>query len=129
MGTATKYDVINSKGNFIGGIIAPGIELSAMNLFKKAALLNKTTFKFPQKVIGRNTETNIQSGIMYGAIDSINGMIQRILNEKKWTDSTIIITGGFSELIKEKLNENFIINPNLTLQGLYYIQKNNNIII
>ena len=92
--------------------------------------MNKTTFKFPQNVIGRNTETNIQSGIMYGAIDSINGMIQRILNEKKWNDSTIIITGGFSELIKEKLNKNFIINTNLTLQGLYYIQKkNNNIII
>ena len=84
MGTATKFDVINSKGNFIGGIIAPGIELSAMNLFSKAALLEKTQFKFPENVIGRNTESNIQSGIMYGAIDSINGMIQRISDETKW---------------------------------------------
>ena len=77
MGTATKFDVINSEGHFIGGIIAPGIELSAMNLFSKAALLKKTQFKFPENVIGRNTESNMQSGIMYGAIDSINGVFDK----------------------------------------------------
>lgn len=123
MGTATKFDVINSEGHFIGGIIAPGIELSAMNLFSKAALLKKTQFKFPENVIGRNTESNIQSGIMYGAIDSINGMIQRIINETKWKNPSIIVTGGFSELIKSELDKRFIINSNLTLEGLNTIHN------
>ena len=123
MGTATKYDIINYKGTFIGGVIAPGIELSAMNLFEKAALLSKTHFKFPKNVIGKNTESNIQSGIMYGSLDSINGMIKRIINETKWDNCSIIITGGFSELIKDKLDNNFIINPNLTLEGLNFIYQ------
>ena len=123
MGTATKYDIINSKGIFIGGIISPGIELSARSLFEKAALLNKTKFKFPKNVIGKNTESNIQSGIMYGTIESINGMIKRIIKETKWEKCSIIITGGFSELIKMKLNQKFIFNSNLTLQGLNFINQ------
>lgn len=123
MGTATKYDIINSNGIFIGGIISPGIELSAKSLFEKAALLNKTKFKFPKNVIGKNTESNIQSGIMYGTIDSINGMIKRIIKETKWGKYSVIITGGFSELIKLKLDRKFILNSNLTLQGLNFINQ------
>ncbi len=79
--------------------------------------------KFPENVIGRNTESNIQSGIMYGAIDSINGMIQRIINETKWKNPSIIVTGGFSELIKSELDKRFIINSNLTLEGLNTIHN------
>jgi len=124
VGTATKYDIINPKGVFIGGAISPGIELSAINLFEKAALLKKTSFKFPKTVIGKNTESNIQSGIMYGAIDSINGMVNRINKETKWKDCSIIMTGGFSEVIKSKISKNFIFNPNLTLEGLNFIHHN-----
>lgn len=123
MGTATKYDVINVKGHFIGGIISPGIKISASSLFERAALLSKTKFKFPKNVIGKNTESNLQSGIMFGLLDSINGMIKRIINETKWDDCSIIITGGYCELIKNKLDKNFIINPNLTLEGLKFIYQ------
>ena len=121
MGTATKYDVINKSGIFIGGIISPGIELSAKNLFNKAALLSKIPLKFPKTVIGKNTETNIQSGIMYGALDSINGMLHRIQQETKWKKCSVIVTGGFSELIKHKVKNNYIINSNLTLEGIQLI--------
>ena len=124
MGTATKYDIINPNGVFIGGVISPGIELSAMNLFEKAELLNKTSFKFPNNVIGKNTKSNIQSGIMYGSIDSINGMVNRIIKETKWKDLSIIMTGGFSEVIKSKVSKSFIFNPNLTLEGLNFIHHN-----
>jgi len=124
MGTATKYDIINPNGVFIGGVISPGIELSAKNLFEKAALLNKTSFKFPNNVIGKNTKSNIQSGIMYGSIDSINGMVNRIIKETKWKDLSIIMTGGFSEVIKSKVSKSFIFNPNLTLEGLNFIHHN-----
>ena len=127
MGTATKYDVINSNGTFIGGVIAPGIELSAINLFEKAALLSKTNFIFPKNVIGKNTKSNIQSGIMYGSLDAINGMIKRIIKETEWNDCSIIITGGFSSLIKNKLDQNFIFDSNLTLKGLQLIFQNKSI--
>tara|TARA_Y100001968_G_scaffold131855_3_gene120354 strand:- start:748 stop:1491 length:744 start_codon:yes stop_codon:yes gene_type:complete len=123
MGTATKYDIINSNGIFIGGIISPGIKISATILFEKAALLDKTKFEFPKQVIGKNTQSNIQSGIMYGAIDSVNGMIKRIINETKWKNYSIIITGGLSELLKSKLNQKYIFNPNLTLEGLNFINQ------
>ena len=69
-GTATTYDVINNDGDFIGGAIAPGIDVSADYLINKTALLKDTIYKFPQKVIGKNTISNIQSGVMYGGFIS-----------------------------------------------------------
>ncbi len=123
MGTATKYDVINQDGLYLGGAISPGLKLSANTLFANTALLKKTSLKFPNTVIGTDTETNIQSGIMYGAIDSINGMIKRIINETKCNNYSIILTGGLSQNITEKIDETIIINPNLTIEGLYIIYK------
>ena len=67
---ATTYDVIDKSGAFIGGAIAPGMDISARYLFKKAALLRDTAFTFPENAVGRNTETNLQSGIMFNAIDA-----------------------------------------------------------
>ncbi len=124
-GTATTYDVINDKQEFIGGAIAPGIDVSANYLIEKAALLKKTTFKFPKKTIGKNTITNIQSGVMFGAICSIEGMIKMIENE---LDSKlyIILTGGFSTLISSKLSYKHILEPHLTLDGLNLIYNDNN---
>lgn len=123
-GTATTYDVINYKQEFIGGAIAPGIDVSANYLIEKAALLKNTTFKFPEKIIGKNTTTNIQSGVMFGAICSIEGMIKIIENE---LDSKlyIILTGGFSKLISSKLSYTHILEPNLTLNGLNLIYHDN----
>ena len=122
-GTATTFDVINENNTFIGGSIAPGIDISANYLYKKAALLRNTTFKFPEKVIGKNTKTNLQSGIMYGAVDSVEGMIKRIQNEVKFKISEVILTGGFSTIISPGLSIKHRIEKFLTLYGIYLISK------
>tara|TARA_B100001287_G_scaffold68475_1_gene56276 strand:+ start:9022 stop:9765 length:744 start_codon:yes stop_codon:yes gene_type:complete len=125
-GTATTYDVINDKQEFIGGAIAPGIKVSAENLINKASLLENTTFDFPDKIIGRNTITNIQSGVMFGAVFSIEGMIQNIEKELN-TKLDIILTGGFSKLISSKLSFKHKLEPNLTLDGIRLIYEDNHV--
>ncbi len=117
-GSATTYDIINENGDFIGGAIAPGIDVSANYLIKKAALLNEAIFEFPNKVIGKNTNANLQSGIMYSGLDSVQGMIKRIKKELQNNDIQVVLTGGFSRLISEKLEVNHIIDEMLTLYGL-----------
>ena len=124
-GTATTYDIINNNQEFIGGAIAPGIDVSANYLIKRAALLKETTFKFPLNVIGKNTNTNIQSGVMFGAINSIEGMISMIQKELK-SELFIILTGGFSQLISSKLSYKHILKPNLTMDGIRLILNDNN---
>jgi len=123
-GTATTYDVVNKKGDFIGGVIAPGIKTSANNLIQKAALLNTIKFIFPENIIGKNTTENIQSGIMYGTVDQIEGMIKRIDKETQ-TNNNIILTGGFSKIIASKLSINHILDIDLTLKGMVFINESN----
>ena len=123
-GTATTYDVINKKGEFIGGVIAPGIETSAEYLFKKGALLTKTDLKFPSNIIGLDTKENIQSGIMYGAIDQVEGMICRINNETK-IKNNIILTGGLSSVLSKHISLKHILDIDLTLKGMLYIDEVN----
>ncbi len=124
-GTATTYDVINENKEFIGGAIAPGIDISANYLIEKAALLKETVLEFPSQIIAKNTKTNIQSGVMYGAIYSIEGMIKQIEKELK-TNVDVILTGGFSVLISPKLSIRHTLKPNLTLDGIREIFKENN---
>ena len=91
-------------------------------LVEKAALLNSVPLKFPENAIGKVTTTNIQSGIMYGAIDQVEGMVQRIIletNEKY----QIILTGGFSILISEKLKIDHIVDIDLTLRGMVHLHE------
>ena len=123
IGSATNFDVINSKGAFIGGVIAPGIQTAAHNLFKKAALLKEIAFTMPNETIGKNTKTNLQSGIMFGAIDSIDGMFKRIKKESGWDNTNYIITGGFGKIISPYLQTEHILSPNLTLDGIRLIYE------
>ena len=123
-GTATTYDVINENNEFIGGAIGAGIETSANYLINKAALLSKTDLQFPNHIIGIDTKENIQSGIMFGAIDQVEGMIKRIKNEKK-DDYQIIITGGLSKLLSPHLSIKHILDMDLTLKGIIYIDDAN----
>jgi type III pantothenate kinase len=120
-GSATTYDIIDENGAFIGGAIAPGIDISANHLIEKTALLRSAAFQFPKKAIGKNTKTNLQSGIMFGGLDSVNGMINRIQSEMKWEQMTIILTGGFSALISKKIDRMHHLTPNLTLDGMRLI--------
>ena len=121
-GTATTYDIINEKQEFIGGAIAPGIEVSALYLIQKAALLKNTILEFPKKYIGSNTTTNIQSGVMYSAIHGIEGMVHNIKKELN-QEIYIILTGGFSKLISPKLSFKHQLNPQLTIEGLRIIYE------
>ena len=126
-GTATTYDVIDQNGNFIGGVIAPGIETSAKNLFNNAALLSKIKLRIPKNVIGKNTETNLQSGIMYHAIDALEGMINRLITElEKPANIKFILTGGFSKTISPLINLEHELDRDLTLLGILAIYNNIN---
>ena len=124
-GTATTYDVINNKNQFIGGAIAAGVETSANYLLSKAALLSDTDLLFPDNAIGIDTTTNIQSGIMFGAVDQVQGMIKRISLETN-TEYFIILTGGFANLISPQLSFSHSVDQNLTLKGMIYIYESNN---
>lgn len=123
-GTATTYDVINKNNEFIGGAIGSGVETSANYLITKAALLSKTDLQFPENTIGINTKENIQSGIMFGAIDQVEGMVKRIQNERA-DNYQVIITGGLSKLLSPNLSIKHILDMDLTLKGMIYIDESN----
>ena len=123
IGSATNYDVVNENGSFIGGAIAPGIEVAAQNLIQRAALLKKTAFIIPKTAVGKSTDSNLQSGIMLGAIDVIDGMFQRIITEMGWKNSNVIVTGGFGELISSHLTIKHMLIPTLTLDGIRIIYE------
>ena len=121
IGSATNYDVIDENGAFIGGAIAPGIDVSANHLIKKTELLRETVYKFPKSVIGKNTSTNIQSGVMLAGLKSVEGMISAISEEMNTSKIHITLTGGFGKLISEKLVINHEYNDKLTFIGMIYI--------
>lgn len=124
-GTATTYDVIDKDQRFIGGAIAPGIEVSSENLISRAALLDEVNYKIPKHAIGKNTLTNLQSGIVLGAVDAVHGMIQRIKNEVDNNEELkIVLTGGFSRIISPMINIKHEINLDLTLVGINLIYLN-----
>ncbi len=119
-GTATTFDVVSKNGEYLGGVIAPGIETSAAELHRRAAKLPKIDIHFPKTIIGKNTVSSMQSGILYGALDSMETMVRRI--SKEIDDyPTVIATGGFSGLM---MNHTKIINkhePTLVLEGIRII--------
>ena len=124
-GTATTYDVVNELGQFVGGAIAPGIDVSANHLINKTELLRETVYKYPNSVIGKNTSTNIQAGVMFSGLKSVEGMIHLILEEMGATNMHITLTGGFGRLISKKLIIKHEYNEKLTFIGMIYIYKNN----
>ena len=123
-GTATTYDVILKDGSYLGGIISPGIETASEILYTKAAKLPLVEQKFPDRVIGRNTEESIQSGIMYGTKVQVDGIVSLIKNEIN-DNPKVIATGGIAELIKEKTQIIDFYEPFLILEGLNLIYKKN----
>ena len=122
-GSATTYDVIDENNAFIGGAIAPGIDISAHHLIEKTALLRSAAFQFPQQVVGKNTKTNLQSGIMFSGVDAVEGMLSRIQQEMKWDSMNIILTGGFSKLISPQLSITHHLSFNLTLDGMRFLAE------
>ncbi|MFH1386864.1 MAG: type III pantothenate kinase [bacterium] len=126
-GTATTFDVISAKGEYLGGAIAPGIVLARDALHERTAKLPKIEIKAPKHVIGKSTTEAIQSGLVYGYVAMVEGMIKRIKSDSRFTvhDPRIITTGGYAKLIGKYARGIAIIDTELTLKGLNIIcQKN-----
>ncbi len=124
MGTATTMDVVAKGGKYIGGAIAPGIAIATEALFTRTAVLPRIELSLPKKAIGRNTVAAMQSGIVFGYIGLIEGLITRIqaeLDEK----AKVVAVGGFATLMARATNLIDEINPDLTLIGLRLIYNMN----
>jgi type III pantothenate kinase len=119
-GTATTIDVVDAGGDFIGGIIAPGIATLADSLFQKTSKLPKVEISKPEKAIGDSTVAAIQSGIYFGYIGSVEKILGKFI-EELGEKPTIIATGGFANLIAESVKAIDIVDENLILEGLRLI--------
>jgi type III pantothenate kinase len=118
VGTATTYDCITAGGAFIGGIIQPGVLTSAETLFRRTAQLAATELIPPKKVIGTRTDECIRSGVLYGAADSIDGLVRRIKKEWKGVNPIVIATGGLAETLRPYCETFDEVDSFLTLQGV-----------
>jgi type III pantothenate kinase len=128
-GTATNFDVISKNGEFLGGIIAPGIGISAQALNNCTSLLPKVRIENPKQTIGKNTIDAILSGLVYGQARMIDGLLQDIENELG-EKIIAVATGGYSELLSGCIKRKFdYIVPDLTLIGLKYIFYSNKTIL
>jgi type III pantothenate kinase len=119
-GTATTFDAISSKGEYIGGAIAPGIGIAADALVQRTAKLPKVELKIPPSPIGKNTVQAMQSGLMFGYISLVEGMVARFQKELG-PEMKVIATGGMAELIAKETPVIKIVAPWLTLEGLRMI--------
>lgn len=124
-GTATSFGVISEKGEFLGGAIAPGLKLAADALTEHAAKLPRFELAKPDAVIGRNTITNMQAGIVYGYIGQVNYLVSRMKKELKAPDAKVIATGGLSVLVAEESKVIDVMDGLLTLKGLRLIYEKN----
>jgi type III pantothenate kinase len=119
LGTATTFDCITRDGVFLGGVIAPGVRTSAETLFRRTSKLPATELVPPTRTIGRRTEECIRAGVMFGAADSIDGIVRRILAEWPRDERPIVIaTGGLAELFAPLCTCFDAVDPYLTLRGL-----------
>jgi type III pantothenate kinase len=129
-GTATTFDVISAKGEYLGGAIAPGLGLSAEALFSRAARLTRVDIKRPAKVIGTNTVTHLQSGLYFGYIGLVDGILERIIAElgaELGAPARVIATGGLARQIAEDSRFIAEIDDMLTLDGLLILFERNRI--
>jgi type III pantothenate kinase len=123
-GTATTFDVVTENAEFVGGVIAPGLNISAEALFARAARLPRVDLRKPDRVIGTNTVVNMQSGIYFGYLGLVDGILARIKREVP-TVNKVVATGGLAGIFADDSEHIDEVDPELTLKGLKIIYDRN----
>ncbi|MGH3036698.1 MAG: type III pantothenate kinase [Gaiellaceae bacterium] len=123
-GTSTNFDIVSGAGEYVGGVLAPGIEVSMDALFARAARLVKVDFVEPPSVIGKTTVAGLQSGLVYGFAGQVDGIVRRVRGEIGDT-APVVATGGLAELIAPHAETIDHVDPLLTLEGLRLVWERN----
>ncbi len=123
-GTSTNFDVVSQEGEYVGGVLAPGIEVSMEALSARAARLFSVDFSEPATVIAKNTAASLQSGLVYGFAGQVDGIVERIRGELG-VDAQTVATGGLADLIVPHARTLDRIDPFLTLEGLRLVWQRN----
>ena len=122
-GTATTWDVVSAKGEFLGGVIAPGLEIAAEALFSRAAKLPRVELTAPPRVIGKETVDSMQAGLLYGYVGLVEGVTRRVLDELG--GGTVVASGGLAPVIARHTELLSAVDDDLTLKGLRILWERN----
>jgi type III pantothenate kinase len=123
-GTATTFDAVTPRGEYLGGAISPGIAISMEALFHRASRLPRVGFEKPERVVGRNTVSSMQSGLVYGYVGLVDGVCARMKDELGFAVK-VVATGGLAPLIGSVSRQIEVVDDQLTLDGLRIIYQRN----
>jgi len=123
-GTATTFDAISAKGEYLGGVICPGPQISADALFQRAARLPRIDVQKPDRVIGRTTVGSMQAGLFWGYVDMVNGLVRR-MREELGGNVAVVATGGLAASVAPETHVVEHVDPDLTLRGLRIVWERN----
>jgi type III pantothenate kinase len=123
-GTSTNFDIVSPEGEYLGGVLSPGVEVSMEALFARAARLLKVDLVEPPSVIGKTTVAGLQSGLVYGFAALVDGIVERIRGELG-VDARVVATGGLADVIAPHARTIERVDPDLTLEGLRLVWERN----